>query len=768
MGSVTAGVDLSLIGPDSAVTVWAGDGRTMDGVDIVATGGTVNVELEAVGASGLSTVRGIVARGWGTTSITVGYVGSSGQGILATEENFAKSGPPPVVGGVSVTAGRVSTSGPGAGIFASSSNGGVLVDVGELATLANGSPGLVASAAAGEVKVAAGSVGTSGANSAAISASGRDIDVVTGNITTWGESSPGVLATGDTVTVVSTGEVTTAGAQSHGFDLTGTNGPVSLDINDVHVTGSGAQAVRVGSTEHNTVTVRGLVQSAQDFAVDAVAGASSLQIAENGSVLGRVDLSPDADVVHNWGVFDAIGTSFFHGGDDHFSNTGVTRAVNGQAVLDSVDAFNSSGRIQMNDGAADDRLTIGGDFTGSGQSLLVTDVDYTTRTADLLVTGAATGSTSIELETTGQNAGLLGATPIMLVDGATGTSPTAFSLAGGSVSISPYVTQGLVFDPAGFDFLLVNAPSQSVFDAATFSEAIEQSPHSSADAVIAQLDLQRDSRGEGRFDGLVGGSALAIWGQVHRGERTRGARQEFGGTAIDTSYTQDGEGYQAGLGIHSDALAIGFTAGASDSTASFSASRDRLDVESRNLGIYGQFFAGGPFANLLAQVSWIDGATSQGGGGTTGFDAIAKSLRGTVGYRWGLEAVWLEPAASLSWTDLDIDPFVSGGATLQLAEGSALRGMAGFRVGGDLAAGGGILTPVFSLQAVASLAGRHASTFTYGSTIVMPQTEADVFGRTSFELGWRSGTVTLFARAELEFGQDVRGHGGRAGVQLRF
>ena len=95
-----------------------------------------------------------------------------------------------------------------------------------------------------------------------------------------------------------------------------------------------------------------------------------------GTVRGRVDLTGGADRVVNGGTFDAIGTSLFGAGADLFTNTGVTRSVNGAAVLDSVDMFNSSGRIEMNDGAANDRLTIGGTFTGTGNSRLALDVEF--------------------------------------------------------------------------------------------------------------------------------------------------------------------------------------------------------------------------------------------------------------------------------------------------------------------------------------------------------------------------------------------------------
>jgi outer membrane autotransporter protein len=123
---------------------------------------------------------------------------------------------------------------------------------------------------------------------------------------------------------------------------------------------------------------------------------------------------------------------------------------------------------------------------------------------------------------------------------------------------------------------------------------------------------------------------------------------------------------------------------------------------------------------------------------------------------------------SLTWIDLDIDPFTSAGATIALAEGSGLRGTAGFRVGGDIAVGGGTLTPFFGAHAVEQLEGRNATDFTFGSTIVLAQDQLDTFGQTNFGLAFRSGMFDAFVRGELEFGGDVDGYGGRAGVRLRF
>src|SRR5205085_656948 len=137
-------------------------------------------------------------------------------------------------------------------------------------------------------------------------------------------------------------------------------------------------------------------------------------------------------------------------GNDIFNNSGTTRAINGVVNFTGLEAFNNSNRVEMRDGAVDDRLNLGtATFTGSGGSRLGVDANLTTHTADVLVTGISTGSTILDVNLL--TASVLDLTGTLVVDATAGTSPTAFTLAGG-IQNNPFVRLNLLFDAPNNNF----------------------------------------------------------------------------------------------------------------------------------------------------------------------------------------------------------------------------------------------------------------------------------------------------------------------------
>ncbi len=131
IGSSTAGVDLSLQGgTNTSITTNA---ASHDGVDVVATDGTVTVAVDDVSTT-LATSRGIVASGRGTTTVTadtVSTLGDNSDGISAEEGNFILPGVPPSPTGTRVTVNSVTTAGDNStGIIAFSENSEVAIELG--------------------------------------------------------------------------------------------------------------------------------------------------------------------------------------------------------------------------------------------------------------------------------------------------------------------------------------------------------------------------------------------------------------------------------------------------------------------------------------------------------------------------------------------------------------------------------------------------------------------------------------------------------------
>ena len=130
---------------------------------------------------------------------------------------------------------------------------------------------------------------------------------------------------------------------------------------------------------------------------------------------------------------------------------------------------------------------------------------------------------------------------------------------------------------------------------------------------------------------------------------------------------------------------------------------------------------------------------------------------------------FVEPAVSLSWVNVDIDDYTSGGATVAFDDIHSFRGAAGIRFGGDFQAGPhSTLSPYIGIAAVDEFEGNVRNTFTLGQTIGLEQDAPGTFGELSAGATLRSGSVEAFVRGELDFGGERDGLQGRAGVRIRF
>src|SRR6185503_1338526 len=93
--------------------------------------------------------------------------------------------------------------------------------------------------------------------------------------------------------------------------------------------------------------------------------------------------------------------SDFGAGTDTFNNNNLVQSLNGAAVFAGLENFNNAGRMEMRNGSVTDSLNVTGAFVGSGASNLGVDANVSTRHADVLITGAATGSTLLNVNLVG-------------------------------------------------------------------------------------------------------------------------------------------------------------------------------------------------------------------------------------------------------------------------------------------------------------------------------------------------------------------------------
>jgi outer membrane autotransporter protein len=448
--------------------------------------------------------------------------------------------------------------------------------------------------------------------------------------------------------------------------------------------------------------------------------------------------------------------------------------VNGVVNFTGLETFNNTGRVELRDSAVGDQLNLGtAAFVGGTNSRLGVDVNLATTTADVLVTGAATGSTIIDVNLLSPP--IFNLTGTLVVDAAAGTSATAFTLAGGTQNF-PYIRLNLLYDAPNNNFLIQALPDQAVFETVEQAEMVTNFWYQGTDAVSAQLEAARDGLaplGTVRTNNLAGDGRFGGWVQVLGGNINREAAQSFtnGGTTtvFDTSYEQDFKGVQAGLDWQSGGTIFGVTFGYGKSDADFDVTANSVSMDGYNVGAYMALRSGGFFFNAIGKVDWVNVDATPGAGLVARFDATAWGLRGSAGYRFHSGHVFFEPSVSLSWVNVDINDYAVSGASVAFDDIESFRGAAGLRVGGEFrTANGGTWSPFVGIYAVDEFSGDNRATFTLGQVIALEQDAPGTYGEVTAGLNYSTGRMEVFARGEVDFGGERDGLSGRAGIRLRF
>lgn len=785
-------------------------GAGSDGVDVSSTSGAVTVNARDVTTVGAGS-RGVAASGESVavtlTGTANGTMGANANAVQVRARN----------GAASVTTGAVSTIGDGSAVIdISSVSGAVTVQAGALSTIGANAVGIRASngtagnvllgipaAAGGPMNITATSIRTGGANSTGLITNalfGADTVINVGDVQTTGPGSTGILATsglGGDIRITA-GRVAVSGPASNAIQATGTGasvlvvnttGVVSSTLGTGILVNSGStSAINIGAASNvsgalggvsstavggTTLTNAGTISSSGGFAIDANGGTAN--ITNTGSVNGRIDLTANADTFANnaAGRFNATGVSDFGLGTDTFNNAGLVTAFS-SATFTGLEAFNNTGLIDLRDGATGDILTLTGTtFTGGAGSQLGLDVSFANNTSDRLVIGAAAGSTSLLLNNISPNTTpLLNLNGILVVD-STAATASNFQLSG--PTDFGFTRLALVFDELTDNFLLVTAPDTEVFEAGRYGVGMANTWNQSGDAWSARMTELRDVA----FTGLeYRADGFEMWAQGYAGSEGQNQVRSFnlGGplTTIDLSYDQEFEGFQFGGDVQSSMgsakVVFGLTGGISHSDQAFE-SGNSFELHGGNIGAYAGLYAGGFFLNGLVKADRYNATVMS----STAF--IREETQGTTwgakaeaGYRLNMGGFFIEPLATLAYTDSDLDDLSVPGGTFTFEDNESLRGEAGIRVGGDFAMGSGRIQPFIGVFAVDEMKGQNVTVFNSGPTAFgLQEVEPDTYGKVSagFNL-LQQGRVNLFLRGDAAFGGEAEGGSVRIGARWSF
>lgn len=727
------------------------DGDNSPGVDVDGGEDPIDVDTGTVDTGGDNS-PGIEVDGTGPITVTAGTVvtaGDNSPGIdvdgdddpirvtFASITTLGDASPGVIVSGegiIDVLGGDVSTAGVGSdGVIVDGGDGPVTVDVGAVTTTGAGSDGIDVTTDAGAQLILAGPVRVSGLGANGIVAASvcGDISITARDDVTAVDGTAILASSGCGVSVTTLPGAVVAGADA-GIDIT---------------SGTGA-----------TILIGDEVSSAAGPAINADGGPADVTIAATGRVLGRIDLTDADDLLANDGLFAASGDSDFGAGVDVLVNGGTVRAAGNVGLL-GLESFANEGLIDLVDQAADDSLTIAGDFVGGAGSGLAVDVQASvagTPADRLVIAGAASGTTTIGLNLLGTPA-VFNPDGVIIVDAASAPAG-AFALDG--AYRSGLVDYSLRQDAAGDAFLFA-LPNELALEPLLLAQLGQTFWYQSADAWSQSAAFRRDQLAAGT------GRDTSFWIQAYGGTEEAGATQSVDvfGEVRDTDLRFDTDlwGVQAGVDFRSsNSLGFGLTGGYESADSDF-ASGTGADLKGWNIGAYMLYAPpSGLYAELLAKADFFDvelenGALFQG----ADMDGKSYGIEGEVGYRIVTGGMHVDLGAALAYVHTDLDGFEASGANFDFDGAESIRGRIGVRVASNSSG----LAPFADLKLLHEFEGDNEVRLASGG-FILPLRDAGrgTWGRAEVGLSGNLGGAGAFLSAWGELG-DVEGYGLRAGIR---
>ncbi|GFE75061.1 autotransporter outer membrane beta-barrel domain-containing protein [Novosphingobium sp. TCA1] len=809
-GSVAAsgtggfGVSVEGTGADGAISVSLADVQTsgdgVKGVNLAQNGagstGDIVASLGTVTTTGAD-ATGVIVQGSqsGAVSLTVGQDAAPAMARAAL---------------VAAATGGVTTQGDNAAgvTFAVIDGAGTLNNLGTIATAGVNAAGIAASATGtGTITIDSADLATSGAGSDGISvvtgSGAQSLTVKTLAVT--GAGSRGVVATSGSgaITLAAT---TVSAVSGDAMLLTSGSGTVSASLGGSVTSGTGAGlaivtggnaevALASGARLHGatagltsdaaggqTVTLAGTIGADSDLAVALSGGAATLT--NTGTIEGYMTFDTAATMLTNSATWKA------HGGDTAFAGNAVlansgTININPAATaaatmrITGLTTLRNSGTISLVNGHTGDVLDLGdAALVGSGNSRVVLEANLgasavggnAAQTADQLNLGAASGTTTIAIkDLSGATAAQFNFDGIRLVNAAS-VANGAFVLEGGAVN-KGFVDYQLLTDADG-NLDLVGVPSTQAFELVRTGAEVRHYWRRSGDAWSDQM------RGAAAHEGV------SLWGQMLGGSETNRSRPVYSETVLGTATTfapnldvrdtwwggQFGLdwGHAAGNGD----WGVGLTGGYVSQEGKVKSTGDRIKLDGGNIGLYARYrSADGLFAHALAKLDRYSLKYDLGNG------ASAPKSNGTsygveveAGYHIRTGMAFIEPSASASWTDADLDGFAAtGGVGARFDHVQSFYGRAGVRAGIEAQSGTWALQPYVGVNWEGEMNGRPGATLSSGDQDLYFR-DASEGGRARWEAGIQGALqgLSAFAKVEGVTGSGTSGIAGRAGVSVRF
>jgi len=749
-----------------SITTQAVIGDTDDGIDArnlnpASTSITINAQGAVQGAD-----IGIRARNYGTGAVSIttqAVTGSANDGIYALNYNAASTS-------LTINA-QGAVQGDRSGIYAVNNGTGVLSITANAAITGGtsiGSYGIRTETGAGGITAI-----TLNAGAAVSSTIGRGIFNDAGNSTTIvnsGASIAGTISLGD-------------GSDNLNFSGGDFSGVTLFDGGDDSGTADGFidTLTFAGSS--------GAVNSAlfANWENVVIGAGSTISFANN-------LLTVPMTTVTNGGVLDA-GNAFTLNGNFLTSNGGIFDATgNGAGVFAINGNVANNGVFTMQDGAANDTITVTGNYSGTGE--LWVDVDFATDMSDVLAVGGnVTGGTTI-VSVNDVSSGLASSNDVLVVD-VTGTSA-----AGGFVLGNPIIG-AFIYDlgQTGASWFLQQAgfnpatPTYEVYPQVLSSlnqlSSLRQrtsSRSTSGDNGMQMAQGYQSFAGYGSNTGDYSSQRSVFWGRLDGVRSSNRSSVSTTNNSFDTSSWMVQAGIDGQLSQTADSRWIfglnGFIGGASADISS-ATGNGSISTDSIGLGLTATWYGDdGLYVDGQAQFSWFSSDLSDVTTGALVADNDGRGLAFSIeaGKTLDMRNGWaITPQAQLMLSSIDFDTFTGPNAdTVTLNDGDSVLGRIGInfeqqqnRTGEDGLGGSS------SFYALANLywqfSGRSQVDVSGSNFVNLPDKLSGEIGLGgSFDLGGSHNgrKTTLFGEVtittSLENFGDSNQYRGVAGVRINF
>jgi hypothetical protein len=485
-----------------------------------------------------------------------------------------------------------------------------------------------------------------------------------------------------------------------------------------------AQAIAVrsaiGAVISNYGSVTAIGEGDTDVAI-SVTGAGSV-INNDGDISGGIITDDGDDFIYNnedGRIFLTDDTIDLAGGYNYFLNDGKVYADGVNNVINMGSYYggeggyyyglfvNNGSSIHMNDGAADDSLTIIGNFSGSGD--LDVDVDGATLSSDTLyiqgdVLAGTANTINIDLLTLPSAAAVQAGATITIVEVSGNSADTDFTLGTVFLVNSSLFTADYTLTYDGSEFALgfdVTGLSTSGVLMSSVSPAIQNMWYGSLGTMYQRQGGERQFLKETGTADIHG--AAGTWTRIYTndGSMTPSAERNNFGSAGSQDFSFNNQGIEFGVGYSfTQAWTVGLLGGIVDGNFKPDVGGSS-DINSTTIGGYVTFTPGNGFYADLSYRGFNFDGQAFGDAPSIPFSGDASGYSLELGYGFKAKSgLIIEPQLQYSSVDVSLDEIRSGNDDFELTDGDSSMIRAGVALRKSYEQHSGVWTPYTSLNYV--------------------------------------------------------------------